>query len=109
MTDQYKRWSELFHMLSHPARLQILDALRRDPACVCHLEAVTGRPQAYVSQQLRLLREADLVSSRRDGLFVIYRLADSEVEELLQQVLGPPGERVAPETCSCPRCEAEPC
>ena len=109
MTERYESVSELFHLLSHSARLQILDELRRDPACVCHLEAVTGRPQAYVSQQLRVLREAKIVSSRRDGLYVIYRLADPEVERLLNQVLGPPGERTEPDGCPCPRCQDERC
>jgi ArsR family transcriptional regulator len=109
MSDRYEEASELFHLLSHPARLKILDELRRDPACVCHLEAVTGRPQAYVSQQLRVLREAGIVTSRRDGLFVIYSVADQQVEELLGEMLGPPGERSVPDACSCPRCEGEPC
>jgi ArsR family transcriptional regulator len=109
MNEQYESVSELFHLLSHAARLQILDELRRDPACVCHLEAVTGRPQAYVSQQLRVLRDAGIVSSRRDGLYVIYRLTDPDVERLLNQVLGPAGERTEPDGCSCPRCQSEPC
>lgn len=102
--DTYRRAARLFHMLSHPARLRILDELRKDEACVCHLQAVLKRPQAYVSQQLRVLREAELVSDHRDGLLVYYRLADPGVERLLEEVLGPPGERVRVEGCPCPRC-----
>jgi ArsR family transcriptional regulator len=109
MEDRYERASELFHLLSHAARLKILDELRRNPACVCHLEVVLGRTQAYVSQQLRVLREAGIVLSRRDGLYVIYRLADQRVERLLNQVLGSPGERASPDACSCPHCETESC
>jgi ArsR family transcriptional regulator len=104
MKDRYQQASELFQLLSHPARLQILDELRRDPACVCHLQAVLGRPQAYVSQQLGVLREAGVVTDRRDGLFVFYRLADEEVERLIEVALGPAGERSKPVECSCPHC-----
>lgn len=107
MTATYDEASDLFQVLSHPARLQILDELRRGPACVCHLEAVLDRPQAYVSQQLRVLREGEVVSDRREGLFVYYRLADGRVEPVLQEVLGPAREREGPTECACPRCETQ--
>ncbi len=107
MGDIYEQASELFHLLSHPARLQILDELRRSSACVCHLEAVLDRPQAYVSQQLRVLREGEVVTDRREGLFVYYRLVDERVERLLEQVLGPAHERREPVECTCPHCSAQ--
>ncbi len=94
-------------MLSHPVRLQILDELRRGSACVCHLEAILDRPQAYVSQQLRVLREGGVVKDRRDGLFVYYRLADERVELVLEQALGPVQERREPVECPCPRCTSQ--
>ena len=107
MDDRYQSAAEIFQLLSHPARLHILDELRRGPACVCHLEAVLGRPQAYVSQQLRVLREAEIVNDRRDGLFVYYRLDDGQVERLLGEVLGAVGERAEPIECPCPHCEGK--
>jgi ArsR family transcriptional regulator len=96
--------ADLFHLLSHEARLRILDELRKDEACVCHLQTVLGRPQAYVSQQLRVLREAGAVTDRRDGLLVYYRLDDPFVERMLELVLGPSGQRVRVDGCPCPRC-----
>ena len=105
MEDWYRQASQLFQLLSHPVRLRILDELRRDPACVCHLQAVLDRPQVYVSQQLSVLREAGVVTDRRDGPFVYYRLADSEVERLIEVALGPAAESGRPVECSCPRCE----
>jgi ArsR family transcriptional regulator len=107
MEDQHQQVSQLFHLLSHPARLQILDELRRCPACVCHLQAVLDRPQAYVSQQLSVLREAGVVTDHRDGLFIYYQLVDGEVERLIEVALGPAGERSKPIECSCPHCETE--
>jgi len=101
----YLNATNLFHILSHQARLHILDELRKDEACVCHLQTVLNRPQAYVSQQLRVLREADLVTDHRDGSLVYYRLADQQVDRLLEEVLGPPGERTSIAECPCPPCQ----
>jgi DNA-binding transcriptional ArsR family regulator len=103
----YLQAAHLYGLFAHPARLQILDELRRDEACVCHLQAVLGRPQAYVSQQLRVLREAGVVADRKDGLLVYYRLDDPQVARLLEEVLGPAGERMHPEDCPCPKCSPE--
>ena len=57
----------LFKVLMHPTRLAILGILRQGEECVCHMEATLGLRQAYISQQLSVLREAGLVSVRRDG------------------------------------------
>ncbi|MDY7077980.1 MAG: metalloregulator ArsR/SmtB family transcription factor [Chloroflexota bacterium] len=102
--DSYHQAARLFHLLSHPARLYILDELRRDDACVCHLQAVLERPQAYISQQLRVLREAEVVTDRKDGLLVYYRLSDRQVAHLLDQVLGPAGQPTRLLDCPCPKC-----
>jgi DNA-binding transcriptional ArsR family regulator len=102
--SSYRQAARLYHLLSHPARLCILDELRRSEACVCHLQAMLGRPQAYVSQQLRVLREAGVVTTRKDGLLVYYQLADSRVARLLAEVLGPAGDLTHPPNCPCPKC-----
>jgi ArsR family transcriptional regulator len=103
--DTYRQAARLYRLLAHPARLRILDELRRDEACVCHLQAVLRRSQAYISQQLRVLREAGVVQDRKDGLLVYYRLADPQVERLLEEMLEPAGERTAPAACPCPKCD----
>ncbi len=105
MSGRYERVAEILQILSHPVRLQILDELRTGEACVCHLQALVGRPQPYVSQQLGNLREADLVTDRREGLFVYYSLSDARVERILEALLGAPEERGPVDACSCPRCE----
>ena len=56
--------------LANPARLEILGLLRDGEACVCHIQAVLGQRQAFVSQHLNVLRQAGLVTSRKDGLRV---------------------------------------
>ncbi len=106
MSNRYQRVSDVLQVLSHPVRLQIVDELRLGEACVCHLQGRVRRPQPYVSQQLSQLRDADLVTDRREGLFVYYSLDDPGVERVLEALLGPPAERGPVEACSCPRCEA---
>lgn len=103
----YATHANLFQMLSHPVRLQILDELRTRKACVCHLQAVTHRPQAYISQQLRILREAELVIDEKDGQNVYYQLKDVTVRNLLVETLGPPSAPSHPRDCTCPLCMAE--
>jgi ArsR family transcriptional regulator len=105
--ENYKKKADLFHILSHPVRLQILDDLRKRQACVCHLQVVTGRPQAYVSQQLRILRDADLVMDDKDGQNVYYRLTCDLTRELLNVTMGQPGAPTHPEGCTCPLCTNE--
>jgi ArsR family transcriptional regulator len=102
--NYYQTKANLFQVLSHPVRLQILDELRKRQACVCHLQAVTHRPQAYISQQLRILREAELVDDEKDGQNVFYRLKDELVRSILHEALGPAGEPSHPGDCNCPVC-----
>lgn len=92
--------------MAHPARLQILDMLRCGEICVCHIERALDRRQAYISQQLMILRDANLVASRRDGLQVYYRLADEQIAALLHLLCGPPRSEGIDllAGCSCPAC-----
>ena len=101
-------------LLAHPERLRILDAIRRDAECVCHLEALLGKPQPYVSQQLRLLREAGLIEARKQGQNVYYALVDHDVRAWIAAMLGPAqGELPALAyhkrviACPCPKCNGE--
>lgn len=112
--DAHDRQAELLKALAHPVRLQILDILRGGEQCVCHLEAVLGLRQAYVSQQLMTLRKAGLVADRKDGLRVYYRVTDRAILRVLDQaqtVLERQGvtfplPESAPQGCSCPSCSS---
>jgi len=114
MTTEYKQQTALFKALAHPARLRILDLLAQGEVCVCHLTAVLGKRQPYVSQQLMILREAGLVTDRKDGLMVYYRLRDGGVRDLLaagRAALGLPAPALPPQPvpgCPCPHCCSTP-
>jgi len=112
--DSYETQSELLKALSHPTRLAILDILRDGEQCVCHMEATLSLRQAYISQQLIILKEAGLVKPRRDGLNLYYRVTKPEifnVLETLSSVTGVapklPKHKHASTDCPCPKCADE--
>ena len=71
------RLAERLRAISDPTRLRIAHALQvGDELCVCDLAWVVGASQGLVSHHLRQLRANGLVSSRRDGKLVMYRLTD---------------------------------
>ncbi|MGC9398161.1 MAG: ArsR/SmtB family transcription factor [Anaerolineae bacterium] len=76
--------ASLFKALAHANRLAILRLLEGRELCVCEIEEALDLRQAYVSQQLSVLREAGLVCYRRDGWNVWYRIARPEVYTLLE-------------------------
>lgn len=79
--------AEIFRMLADPNRLRLLHALAQEEMCVCDLSALVETSTSAVSHQLRLLRTARLVTSRRAGKMVYYRLDDDHVGRLLQEGL----------------------
>ncbi len=86
--DTLENAAALFKLLSHPSRLAILQVLRDGEECVCHMEAALGLRQAYISQQLMVLRQAGLVTDRREGWNVFYRVVKPEVYALLDAALA---------------------
>jgi len=117
MVDTIQLETNLLKALAHPARLRILQVLAHGEACVCHLTTVLQKRQPYVSQHLMILREAGLVTDRRDGLMVYYRLAHKETQEILdtlRQVVEATHPEASPTPvpeipvpgCPCPICQA---
>jgi DNA-binding transcriptional ArsR family regulator len=102
--------ANIFKALMHPARLSILEILRDGEQCVCHLEAVLGCRQAYISQHLMFLREAGLVEDRREGTRIYYRVIKPEVFNLVDAAIRMSGikpfeqKNTKVDDCPCPRC-----
>jgi len=84
----YESQSKLFKALMHPVRLAILDELRGGEQCVCHLEAALGYRQAYISQQLMILREAGLVEDVRNGWNIFYRVIQPHIYDIIDASIG---------------------
>jgi ArsR family transcriptional regulator len=108
----FEAQAQLLKVLTHPARLAILNILQDGEHCVCHMEAHLGYRQAYISQQLMVLREAGLIQDRRDGWNVFYRVAEPRIFAVLAAVeqMLPPEQNLLPNRgavkCNCPKCNA---
>ena len=100
--------SAVIKTISPATRLAILLAIGNGEACVCHLEAVLGKRQAYISQHLMALRRAGILLDRRDGRFVYYRIADPAVLELIRDARRLAGVEIDMPSiktiCECPQC-----
>lgn len=80
--------AERFRALGEPARLGILQALRRGERCVSDLEGDTGLNQANLSRHLQVLTSTGMVRRRKEGLFAYYALADTDVLRLCELMCG---------------------
>lgn len=85
--------AETFKVLGDVTRVRILDALAREEVPVCDLAELLGLSQSAVSHQLRVLRNARLVKSRRDGQHIYYTLDDQHIVKLFEQGLEHVEER----------------
>jgi ArsR family transcriptional regulator len=76
--------AELLKAVAHPLRLRIVASLVEGSTNVTALAAALDAPQAIVSQQLRILRQAGLVAAERRGGFATYRLAERNLKGLVR-------------------------
>lgn len=84
--EKSQRMAEFFSLLGDANRLRILSALANQELCVCDLAAIVRMTESAVSHQLRALRAMRLVSYRKQGRNVFYRLKDNHVFSLYQAV-----------------------
>lgn len=70
--------ARLFKALSDNTRLRILGLLLEGDLCVCELMAILDMPQSTVSRHLAYLKNSGLVSDRRRGIWMHYRLTDGD-------------------------------
>jgi ArsR family transcriptional regulator len=79
--------AELFRIFGDSTRIRILYVLFEAEMCVCDIATVLGLTQSAISHQLRALKNARLVKSRREGKTVFYALADDHVKTIVDQGL----------------------
>jgi ArsR family transcriptional regulator len=98
--EQAQRW---FHALSDETRLQLLELLREGEQCVCDLTDALDAAQSRLSFHLKTLKDAGLVSDRRQGRWVYYALnpqAFDEITEFMSELRPKPsGFRLTPRRC----------
>ncbi len=79
----YQLKAEFFKSLGHPVRIRVLELLSEREHAVAELLPEVGVEPANLSQQLAVLRRAGLVTGRREGATVYYRITSPQVAELL--------------------------
>jgi ArsR family transcriptional regulator, arsenate/arsenite/antimonite-responsive transcriptional repressor len=89
------RAAELFHALSDETRLEILEKLRGGERCVCELADDLDAAQSRLSFHLRVLRDAGLVTDRKEGRWSYYTIVPDALAEVhdLSIALQPTAQR----------------
>ena len=80
--------AELFKIFGDSTRIKILWALEEAEMCVCDIAYLLNLTQSAVSHQLRILKQSNLVKSRREGKIVYYSLSDEHVKQIFEQGLS---------------------
>ena len=79
--------SDFFKVLGDSTRMNILFAIDGEPMCVCDIADLLSMTKSAVSHQLKILRQADLVTYKKNGKNVFYELADSHVVDIIEKAL----------------------
>ncbi|HLN93247.1 MAG TPA: metalloregulator ArsR/SmtB family transcription factor [Thermoanaerobaculia bacterium] len=89
MTTPLARLVQVHKAIGHPVRLRLLAMLRTGPLCVCQMTVVVKLAASTVSEHLSELRKAGLLTERKEGRWVEYRLSDSALREGLLDSVWP--------------------
>jgi len=83
-----KKQVKIFKALSDETRLKIVEFLQDNEKCVCEIIPATGKSQPAVSQHLKILTEAQILESRKEGTSVYYRIKDERVTGVMEILRG---------------------
>lgn len=76
--------SKIFKALSDPTRLKMVEILKEGEICACNFAPLTQKAQPTVSQHLRILENAGIVKSRKEGKMVIYSVTNRKIFDLIK-------------------------
>jgi len=83
-----KDFVKVMKALSDPNRVKIVKMLQHKTMCVCEIHAALDIAQPSVSKHLKILEDAGLVSSKKDGLWVNYHLTDGSTSPYVASLFG---------------------
>jgi len=89
MTTPLARLVQMHKAIGHPVRLRLLSMLRTGPLCVCQMTAVMKLAASTVSEHLSELRKAGVVSEKKDGRWVEYRLSANPTARAVLDAVWP--------------------
>ncbi len=79
--------ADFFKVFGDSTRIKIINALFSSEMCVCDIAALLGMTQSAISHQLRTLKQARLINSKKDGKVVYYSLDDEHIKEIFNKGL----------------------
>ena len=82
--EEIQKIAEFYKIMGDPTRLKLLKALDQSELCVSDLALIVAMSRSAVSHQLKALKSAKLVKSRKEGKTVYYSLDDDHVHALIQ-------------------------
>lgn len=80
----YQVKADFFKTLGHPARIRVLELLREQERSVGEMIPLVGLEPSHLSQQLGVLRRANIVQARKEGSTVLYSVSDARIFQLLE-------------------------
>lgn len=84
--QSYEKIARKFRALAHPMRLKLMKELMRGECCVGDVQKCLSISQPNVSQHLKVLKDAGIISSRRDKNRICYRASDSSTIQTLKYI-----------------------
>jgi len=78
--------AKIFHALSDPARLDIIDFLRSGEKCVCEITPHVDLIQPVVSRHLKILKDCGILKHRKEGTRRLYSVADPRIFKIIDSV-----------------------
>jgi len=76
--------SKIFKALSDPTRLKIVELLQKKEICACEFVPLTKKAQPTVSQHLKILENAGIIKSRKEGKMILYSITDKKIFDLIK-------------------------
>jgi len=74
---------KIFKALADPTRLKILECIKNEEKCICEVIPYTGKSQPNVSLHLKTLKNAGLITERKDGTRIMLSITDKDVFKLI--------------------------
>ena len=86
MVAKHEVQADFLQAVGQATRLRILEVLAGGERCVCDIQAAVGEQQSNVSKHLAILRRSGILTARREGGRVIYRIRDGRIPEVLRRL-----------------------
>lgn len=85
--EKLQHKSERFKAISDPTRLKILYLLQDRELCVCEIITALEKPQSTVSHHLNVLKNAEFIEGRKEGVWIHYKLVNLEIVDLIENLV----------------------